>query len=102
MSLVSAPSSVFCNHFLFSVLILFLRFLIALLLALFVSGEIALVSCSSCLALFFQSQVLLSMCFISAFHHGLAFSEGCAIFAVFCVASIRASWNAFAACSACD
>jgi hypothetical protein len=31
----------------------------------------------------------------------LAFSEGCAIFAVFCVASIRASWIAIAACSAC-
>jgi hypothetical protein len=102
MSLVSASSSVFCSHFLFSVLILFLRFLIALLSALFVSEEIELVSCGSCLALVFQSWVLLSACCISALHHGLAFSEGCAIFAVFHVALIRASWIAIAACSACD
>jgi hypothetical protein len=102
MSLVSASSSVFCNDFLFSVLILILRFLIALLLVLFVSEEIELVSCSSCLALVFQSLVLLSACCISVFHHGLAFSEGCAIFAVFCVSSTRASWIAIAACSACD
>jgi hypothetical protein len=40
-------------NFLFSVLILFLRFLMALLFALFVSEEIELVSCSSCLALVF-------------------------------------------------
>jgi hypothetical protein len=91
MSLVSASSSVFYNHFLFSVLILFLRFLIALLLVLFVFEVIELVLCSSCLALVFQSRVLLTAHCISAFHHGLAFSEGCAIFAVFCVASIRAS-----------
>jgi hypothetical protein len=36
------------------------------------------------------------------FHHGFAFSEGQAIFAVLWVASIRASWIAFAASSACD
>jgi hypothetical protein len=83
MSLVSASSSVFCSYFLFFVLIVFLRFLITLLLALFVSGEIKLVSCISCLALFFQSRVLLSACFILAFHHSLDFSEGCAILLFF-------------------
>jgi hypothetical protein len=44
MSLVSASSRVFCSQFPFSILILFLRFLIALLFALFVSDEIELVS----------------------------------------------------------
>jgi hypothetical protein len=62
MSLVSASSKVFCSQFLFSVLILFLRFLIALLFSFFVSDEIELVSNSSCLALVFQSLVFLSMC----------------------------------------
>jgi hypothetical protein len=102
MSLVSASSSVFCSQFLFSIFILFLRFLIALLVALFVSEEIELVSCNSCLALVFQSQVILSACCISVFHHGLAFSEGWAIFAVLWVALIMASCNADAASSACD
>jgi hypothetical protein len=99
---VSASSSVFCSQFIFSVFILFLRFLTALLVALFVSEEIELVSCNSCLALVFQSRVILSVCCISAFHHGLAFSEGRAIFAVLWVALIRASCNADAASSACD
>jgi hypothetical protein len=62
MSLVSASSSVFCSYFLFSISILFLRFLIALLLVLLVSDEIELVLYSSCLALVFQSQVFLSAC----------------------------------------
>jgi hypothetical protein len=62
MLLVSASSSVFCNQFLFSVFILFLRFLTALLVALFVSEEIELVSCIYCLALVFQSRVILSAC----------------------------------------
>jgi hypothetical protein len=101
MSLVSASSSVFCNQFLFSIFIWFLRFLIALLVALFVSGEIVLVSCISCLALVFQLRVILSAFCIFAFHHGLAFSEGWAIFAVLWVASIRASCSADAASSAC-
>jgi hypothetical protein len=79
MLLVSTSSSVFCGQFLFPVFILFLRFLTALLVALFVSDEIELVSCNSCLALVFQSRVILSVYCISAFHHGLAFSEGRAV-----------------------
>jgi hypothetical protein len=67
-----------------------------------VSEEIELVLCSSCLALVFQSRVLLSACCILVFHHSLAFSEGHTIFAVFWVALIRASWIAFAASVACD
>jgi hypothetical protein len=102
MSLVSTSSSVFCSRFLFSVFILFLRFLTALLVALFVSEEIELVLCSSCLALVFQSWVILSVCCISVFHHSLAFSERQAIFAVLWVASIRASCNVDAASLACD
>jgi hypothetical protein len=79
-----------------------LRFLTALLVALFISEEIVLVSCISCLALVFQSWVILSACCISVFHHSFAFSEGWAIFAVLCVASIRDSWNVIATSSACD
>jgi hypothetical protein len=97
---VSASSSVFCSQFLFSVLILFLRFLIALLVSFFVSGDIELESCISCLAFVFQSRVILSVCCIFVFHHGFAFSKGRAIFAVLWVASIRASCSADAASSA--
>jgi hypothetical protein len=39
---------------------------------------------------------------LSVFHHGFAFSEGQAIFAVLWVASIRDSWIVIAAYSACD
>jgi hypothetical protein len=51
--------------------------------------------------LVFQSRVILSVCCILVFHHGLAFSEGRAIFAVLWVASIRASCSVDAASSAC-
>jgi hypothetical protein len=91
MSLVSASSSVFCNHFLFSFFIWFLKLFTALLAAFFVSEEIELVSNTSCLDLIFQAWVVLRECCIFVFYCSFAFSESHAIFADLWVALSRAS-----------